>query len=327
MRPEADSVCIICDIDGTLVDPTHRLHYVTGPNPNWPAFFDAIPLDTVHEPIKWLLHEAQARQSGPITHIIFCSGRPNSHRKHTQDQLTACGFHGYPLYMRATGDYRADDIVKSELLDQIIADGYHPKLVFDDRPRVIAMWRKRGLMCLDVGTWAQRAAPSSPKGELHLMVGPAGAGKTTWLRTQSAGGTNIDAPFQPQAIISTDRLRLELCGDMQDQSKNSQVFAAAHALIATRINHGLPAYFDATNLRRKDRLEVAALASGGPVHYHIIDRPLADKLLTRGSRSEDLIRRYHQRMRSCLKDILSADNLPNVTVHDHREPKGARKKD
>ncbi len=32
--------CVIFDIDGTLSDPTHRLHHVKGGAKNWPAFFD-----------------------------------------------------------------------------------------------------------------------------------------------------------------------------------------------------------------------------------------------------------------------------------------------
>ena len=52
--------------------------------------------------------------------------------------------------MRAEGDYRADDVVKGELLDRILADGYHPELVFDDRTRVVNMWRARGIMCAQV---------------------------------------------------------------------------------------------------------------------------------------------------------------------------------
>jgi hypothetical protein len=50
--------------------------------------------------------------------------------------------------MRAEKDYRADDIIKGELLDRIISDGWRPWLVVDDRDRVVKMWRDRGLLCL-----------------------------------------------------------------------------------------------------------------------------------------------------------------------------------
>ena len=54
------------------------------------------------------------------------------------------------IYMRAEKDYRSDDIIKSELLDQILNDGYEPVMVFDDRDQVVKMWRERGLICAQV---------------------------------------------------------------------------------------------------------------------------------------------------------------------------------
>ena len=55
-----------------------------------------------------------------------------------------------PLYMRADGDYRPDSLVKQELLDKIKKEGYNPTVAFDDRPRVIEMWRKNGIFVFDV---------------------------------------------------------------------------------------------------------------------------------------------------------------------------------
>ena len=54
------------------------------------------------------------------------------------------------LYMRASGDYRADTIVKAELLDQIIAAGWSPIMAFEDRASVVTMWRERGIPCCQV---------------------------------------------------------------------------------------------------------------------------------------------------------------------------------
>jgi hypothetical protein len=53
--------------------------------------------------------------------------------------------------MRKEGDYRSDDIIKKELLDEIVADfGKVPNIVFDDRPRVVKMWRENGVFVADV---------------------------------------------------------------------------------------------------------------------------------------------------------------------------------
>ena len=54
------------------------------------------------------------------------------------------------MLMRRTKDYRSDDIVKKEMLDEMRAIGYNPTLVFDDRDRVVKMWRENGLRCFQV---------------------------------------------------------------------------------------------------------------------------------------------------------------------------------
>ena len=40
--------------------------------------------------------------------------------------------------------------MKSDLYDQILKDGFKPKIVFEDRESVVKMWRGRGLRCLQV---------------------------------------------------------------------------------------------------------------------------------------------------------------------------------
>jgi hypothetical protein len=52
--------------------------------------------------------------------------------------------------MRRVGDRRPDYIVKAELLDQILRDGFSPSMAFDDRDQVVAMWRERGVPCAQV---------------------------------------------------------------------------------------------------------------------------------------------------------------------------------
>ena len=54
------------------------------------------------------------------------------------------------LYMRPEQDYRQDNVIKSEILDQMHADGYSPTIVVDDRQQVVDMFRSRGLRVLQV---------------------------------------------------------------------------------------------------------------------------------------------------------------------------------
>jgi hypothetical protein len=52
--------------------------------------------------------------------------------------------------MRRSGDNRCDSIVKEEIYNDYIKDKYNVLAVFDDRDRVCDMWRRIGLLCLQV---------------------------------------------------------------------------------------------------------------------------------------------------------------------------------
>jgi len=54
------------------------------------------------------------------------------------------------LHMRKVGDRRDDAIVKSELFDQHVRHRFNVVAVFDDRNRVVAMWRQLGLTVFQV---------------------------------------------------------------------------------------------------------------------------------------------------------------------------------
>ena len=139
---------LICfDIDGTLADVSHRVHYWRQKPKNWNMFKSEMVNDDPIEQICTI-----AREMAFTGHqIILCSGRSNDTRGWTEQWLTDQGIEWSKLYMRADNDYRHDDIVKKELLDQIVVDfGKKPDIVFDDRPRVVKMWRENGVFVADV---------------------------------------------------------------------------------------------------------------------------------------------------------------------------------
>lgn len=302
---------VIFDIDGTLADLSHRLHHIQRHPVNWDAFFAEVGNDAVIEPVREL---AQALH-GAGYQVILVSGRTDKVRDLTIGWLEAHAIPFDALHMRREGDYRQDFIVKSELLDVVLAEGYEILCVVDDRPSVVAMWRDRGLTCLQCRDWDE--APKIEPGHLTLMVGPSGAGKSTWLSSEAAEEHGIN----PSHVVSSDQIRADLCGDFRDQTKNDQVFAALHAIAKARLSHGLPTVIDATNLRRKDRMAAAALAKGGKVRYLVIDRPMEEKVRDAGWRAAlpfDLLAKHQQTFNSQIKDVLAGDRLPNVEVIDLR---------
>jgi len=82
--------------------------------------------------------------------IVIMSGRDEDHRAVTEKWLLDNNVNYDLLYMRAAGDKRADHIVKLELFDKQLRHDFHVVGVFDDRNRVVQMWRDIGLKCFHV---------------------------------------------------------------------------------------------------------------------------------------------------------------------------------
>lgn len=311
--------CIVFDIDGTLADCSHRVHFVNGSRKDWVSFMKGIPDD---KPVAQLtmLNAILKDVNYPI---FLCSGRSEDERDVTEAWLKKHRIIFDKMYMRKSKDYRADYVIKRELLDEIRADGYEPFIIFDDRQCVVDMWRKEGLFVLQCDPKANFTDHvgfqfhESIKWPLTILVGPSGAGKSRW-----AMGCCLDSAG---AYISSDEIRQDLCGDFKDQSKNNQVFEAMHTLAQERLRRGLPVVIDATNLKNKDRLAFAKLVPERvPIRYIVLNRSVEEKKKSGGWRNAvsvkgmPLIERHEQVFNSNLKDILKGDGLPNVTVFDMR---------
>jgi hypothetical protein len=52
--------------------------------------------------------------------------------------------------MREAGDKRPDDAVKRRMLRRAAKLGKRPDVIFDDRDRVVKMWRSEGIPCFQV---------------------------------------------------------------------------------------------------------------------------------------------------------------------------------
>lgn len=141
---------VIFDIDGTLSNASHRMHYIQNKPKNWKKFFGLVFLDGAHQEIINIAKSL--REFGYV--IIIMTGRSAVCRTDTEQWLKYHDIDYSTLYMRKEGDYRSDDIVKSELLDNAIRDGYNVTMAFEDRDRVVKMFRNRGIKCLQVADGA-----------------------------------------------------------------------------------------------------------------------------------------------------------------------------
>lgn len=136
---------VIFDVDGTIANNDHRRVWVQNKPKNWKAYNATMADD---KPIDNIIHIAQILCQH--YQIIIVTARSDDHKQTTIDWLEKHMVPHTAIYFRKEKDYRDDTIVKSEILDQLLEDGYNPVMVFDDRTKVVNMWRERGLQCLQV---------------------------------------------------------------------------------------------------------------------------------------------------------------------------------
>lgn len=128
----------LVDIDGTLAQMGARGPY------EWHRVGEDLP----HEPVV-LAVQALAAHPG-VDAIIAVSGRDGSSRGQTVQWLDAHQVPFDELFMREPGDFRPDEVVKEEIYRELIATRFDVIGVLDDRNKVVAMWRRLGLVCFQV---------------------------------------------------------------------------------------------------------------------------------------------------------------------------------
>lgn len=139
--------CWIFDIDGTLCNSSRQVSYSKAPTEDWSGYDEEIANDPVHEDIlQFYIYAAQKKIP-----IFICTGRSETYRKTTQAWLFKHNItEVIAMFMRDFNDSRQDDVIKKEMLDGIRAAGFNPVMVFEDRDRVVKMWRDNGVRCLQV---------------------------------------------------------------------------------------------------------------------------------------------------------------------------------
>jgi len=144
---------VVCDIDGTIADCTHRLQYAQGESKDWDKFFSLMASDTPRTDVIKQLSDIASQHKA---RVLFVSARPETYRAFTlhwlKKHLDGSGIdhHSLLLIMRESNDKRQDTFVKGDIYSKYLKD-LDIVAVFDDRPSVIRMWRELGLNVIDVG--------------------------------------------------------------------------------------------------------------------------------------------------------------------------------
>lgn len=145
---------IIFDVDGTISDSNHRLHYIhpdksKGEKGNFRAFLDSAKDDPL---------VTRVAQMYKLLYVVYpdirvVTGRPESLRQVTLDWFAQ---HGLPLatenlYMRKQGDNRRDFLIKQEIFNSWKISPEQVFCVFEDRLQVVAMWESLGIQVFVCG--------------------------------------------------------------------------------------------------------------------------------------------------------------------------------
>lgn len=136
---------IIFDVDGVLADPYHRLRHISGDEKDWEKFF----LDSINDPVipAGFLTFSRFKWATGLD-IKLWTGRDEQYEHILRIWLEQHGFSDakrQPIRMRPHGDHCPDVELKGRWVEEVGPENI--RLVFEDRKRVVDMYRSYGIPC------------------------------------------------------------------------------------------------------------------------------------------------------------------------------------
>jgi len=128
---------VIFDLDGTLTHANGRRGYF-----DW----DRCDRDTRDE----IVFRAYERHVTAGDTIFFITGRAEEARASTELWLQTYAPTYERLLMRKSEDYRQDYVVKEEIYNHYIKGKYNVEVIYEDKQKVVDMWRRIGLKVFQV---------------------------------------------------------------------------------------------------------------------------------------------------------------------------------
>jgi hypothetical protein len=130
---------IIFDIDGTVALRGDRDPYD----------MTKVGEDLPNEPVMLIAKMLAFAAGLSDIEILFFSGRDETAREQTQLWLGHHFCYDYKLYMRPAKDNGPDDELKRDFLEAL-SQTHDVVATFDDRNRVVDMWRANDITCFQV---------------------------------------------------------------------------------------------------------------------------------------------------------------------------------
>ena len=164
-----DKEIILCDVDGTLADVNHRLHYIKNDDGtlkpyaerDWDSFNEACAEDRPNTDVIEVLRSLVRSPNGERL-VYFLSGRNEVVRDTTVAWLQKYVLPHESkisitkdLRMRKADDRRPDTEVKLDMVRELGLTPDDVLCILDDRQCVVDMWRENGFRCLQVDAWEE----------------------------------------------------------------------------------------------------------------------------------------------------------------------------
>ena len=150
-----------------------------------------------------------------------------------------------------------------------------------------------------------------PDPSLVLLVGAAGAGKTTFAARH----------FAPDEVLSSDAYRALVSGDEADQKVSRVAFSILHRDLERRLRAGQLTVVDATNVEPRNRRELIRRARGAgmPVVALVLDLPPAIVLARNATRprrvDEAVVQSQLRRVRTTAGEgVLAGEGCATVWI-------------
>lgn len=137
--------CIIFDIDGTLADCEHRMHFISGKEKNWKLFYDNCSNDTLISQVSILIDKFKNEYK-----IILLTGRPESNLDLTVKWLDKYNIYFDELIMRKNNDFRKSPEFKKENILNLRSEGYNIFAAFEDRMDCVEMYLNLGVFTFNI---------------------------------------------------------------------------------------------------------------------------------------------------------------------------------
>lgn len=138
-------LAVIFDLDGTLCDCEHRVHFMRERPKRREEFHSACLFDDVIEPTNALIDMAE--QKG--IKVILLSARPSRFKAQTEEWLSKNEIHYDQLILSGYPEL-SDPEFKLKMYRELIEPFYEVLFAVDDRDSVVRMWRETGLTCFDI---------------------------------------------------------------------------------------------------------------------------------------------------------------------------------